>query len=96
LRGKEKKAVTLSKREKIALCEELARDKREALNKLCNVQVRIKEMKQQKEKMTATYETKLEEECWYRAELENDIQYKNREFERQMKDTMSTYEAKVA
>jgi len=46
--------------------------------------------------MTATYEAKLEEECWYRVELENDIQYRKREFERQMKDTVSAYEAKVA
>jgi len=43
-----------------------------------------------------TYEAKLEEERWYRAKLENDIQYKNREFERQMKDTILAYEAKVA
>ena len=50
MRGKEKKAVTLSEHEKIALCEELATDKREALNKLPNAQVRIKEMEQQKEK----------------------------------------------
>jgi len=73
LRGKEKKVVTLFECEKIALCEKLARDKREALNKLRNAQVRIKEMEQQKEKMTATYEEKIEEERWYRAELENDI-----------------------
>ena len=62
MRGKEKKVVALSKREKIALCEKLARDKREALNKLHNEQVRIKEMEQQTEKMTAAYEAKLEEE----------------------------------
>ena len=47
-------------------------------------------------KMTAAYEAKLEEERWYKAELENDIQYRNREFERQMKDTVSAYEAKMA
>ena len=76
-RGKEKKAMTLFEREKIGLCEELERDKREALNKLHNAQVRIKEMEQQKEKMTTTYKAKLEEERWYRAKLENDIQYKN-------------------
>ena len=34
-------------------------------------------------KMTAAYEAKLEEERWYKAELENDIQYRNKEFERQ-------------
>jgi len=66
LKGKEKKAVTLSECEKIALCEELAIYKREALNKLHNAQVRIKEMEQKKmtystrtEKMT--YEAKLEQ-----------------------------------
>ena len=90
MRGKKKKAMTLSEREKIALCEELT------LNKLHNTQVRIKEMEQQKEKMTATYEAKLKEESWYRAELENDIQYRNKEFERQMKNRISAYEAKVA
>jgi len=83
LRGKEKKAMALSECEKISLYEELARDKREALNKLRNAQVRIKEMEQQTEKMTAAYEAKLEEERWYKAELENDIQYRNKEFERQ-------------
>ena len=82
MRGKEKKAVVLSEREKIALCEELARDKRDALNKLRNAQVRIKEMEQHTEKMTAAYEAKLEEERWYKVELENDIQYRNKEFER--------------
>ena len=35
---------------KLALCEELARDKREAINKLRNAQVRIKKMEQQTEK----------------------------------------------
>jgi len=42
--------VALSEREKITLCEELARDKREALNKLRNAHVRIKEMEQQTKK----------------------------------------------
>jgi len=46
--------------------------------------------------MTTTYEAKLEEERWYRAELENDIQYRKREFERQMKDIVLAYEAKGA
>jgi len=82
LRGKEKKAVALYECEKISLCEELARDGKEALNKLRNAQVRIKEREQQTEKMTAAYEAKLEEERWYKADLENDIQYKNIEFER--------------
>jgi len=54
------------------LCEEFKREKTEALRQLHNAQMRISKVERQMREVVSTYEVKMDEERWHKAELEKE------------------------
>ena len=71
-RDRERDAAAASKRQRDQLCEEFKREKTEALRRLHNAQMRISEVKRQMREVVSTYEVKMDEERWHRAEFEKE------------------------
>ena len=71
-KDRERDAAAASKRQRDQLCEEFKREKIEALRRLHNAQMRISEVEQQMREVVSTYEVKMDEERWHRAELEKE------------------------
>jgi len=73
-RDRERDATTTYKCQRDQLCEEFKREKTEALRRLHNAQMRISEVERQMREVVSTYEVKMDEERWHRAELEKEHQ----------------------
>jgi len=56
------------------LCEGFKRDKTEALKRLYNAQIRISEVEPKMKEMVSTYDVKMDEERWHKAESKKEHQ----------------------
>jgi len=74
LRARERYATTLSEYYTNQMYEELKRDKKEALKRLHDAQIKINKMKQQMKEITMTYDVKMNEKHRYQAESEKKYQ----------------------